>query len=120
MREFPFELAVCARLEAADSERIVARQLGAGVAAPSNRVLDTVIVEPGPEFARRVALTPAEIPGAAIRSDVGPGRARYWKDAFDCGPEHARRVTDRAVEIGFFERERRNGREYVQIGRAHV
>ncbi len=113
MSEFAFELAVCARLEA-DREGVVARQLGAGVEAPSNRVVDVVVVEPGPEFDERTRLTPARIPDAAVESAVGPGRARYWKDAFDCHPERAERAVDRAVEVGFFERERRGGREYVR------
>ena len=113
MREFGFEMALCARLERR-SDRIVARQLGGGVDAPANRVLDVVCVEPGPEFDDRAAITPRSIPTAAIEAEVGPGRARYWKGAFDCHPERARTAVDRAVEVGFFERERRGGREYVR------
>ncbi len=111
--EFAFELELCAALEER-RDGIVARQLGGSVADPGGRVLDVVCVEPGPAFDERVAITPASIPDAAIESDVGPGRARYWKDAFDCHPETARRATERAVEIGFFERERHNGRDYVR------
>ncbi|MFU8867518.1 DUF5787 family protein [Natronococcus sp.] len=113
MSEFAFELELCAALESR-GDRLLARQLGAGVADPGGRVLDIVSVEPGPAFADRTAITGEAIPAAAIESRVGPGRARYWKDAFDCHPERARRATERALEVGFFERERRNGREYVR------
>ncbi|WP_135853578.1 DUF5787 family protein [Halorussus salinus] len=103
MREYAFELALCAHLEARE-EAVVARQIGGGVRAPSNRVLDVLCVEPGPEMDARAALTPARIPDAAIESDVGVGRARDPVDAIDARPERARSVADRAVELGFFER----------------
>jgi hypothetical protein len=112
VREFGFELALCARLE--DEETLVARQLGGGVAAPANRVLDVVTVTPGPEFDERARITPARLPALAVESDVGPGRFRYWKDAFDCHPERARDAVERAVDLGFFERERRGVRDYVR------
>ena len=111
--EFAFELELCARLEQR-REGIVARQLGASVADPGGRILDVVCVEPGPEFDERTAITSEEIPDAAIAADVGTGRARYWKDAFDCHPDRARRAMDRACEIDFLERELRNGRDYVR------
>lgn len=115
--EYAFELSLCGHLER-QREEVVARQLGAGVREPGNRVVDVVRVAPGPAFEQRVALTPEAIPVAAIESDVGAGRARYWKDAFDGHPGRARRAVERAVEVDFFERERRNGREYVrQAGR---
>ncbi|MFP8951502.1 DUF5787 family protein [Natrialbaceae archaeon A-arb3/5] len=113
MSEFAFELELCARLEA-DREGILARQLGGSVAEPGGRILDVVHVEPGPAFDDRLAITGESIPDAAIESAVGTGRARYWKDAFDCHPERARRAVERACEVGFFERELRNGREYVR------
>ncbi|WP_114576222.1 DUF5787 family protein [Saliphagus sp. LR7] len=113
MREFDFELRLCAHLEG-ETDGIVARQLGGSVADPGGRVVDCVVVSPGAEFAERVAITGEAIPDAAIDSDVGTGRARYWKDAFDCHPERARRATERACEVGFFERERRGGRDYVR------
>ncbi|MDG5758781.1 DUF5787 family protein [Natronococcus sp. A-GB1] len=113
MSEFAFELELCAALEFR-GDRLLARQLGAGVADPGGRVLDIVAVAPGHRFADRTAITAEAIPTAAIESAVGPGRARYWKDAFDCHPERARRATERALEIGFFEPERHNGREYVR------
>lgn len=108
MREFAFELAVCAAIEA-ESDGIVARQLGT-----HTRVVDVVEVRPGPEFEARVDLTAASIPPVAIESDVGAGRARYWKDAIDAPPDRTRRVVERATEVGFFEAERRNGRRYVR------
>ncbi len=110
MREFAFEVALCGALE--DGERLVARQLGTGVRA--RRVMDVVLVEPGPAFDDRAAITPETIPAAAVESEVGPGQARYWKGAFDCHPETAREAVERAVEIGFFERERRGGRTHLR------
>jgi hypothetical protein len=111
--EFAFELELCAHLESR-REGLLARQLGGSVADPGGRILDVVRVEPGPEFDDRRAITPHAIPDAAIASAVGTGRARYWKDAFGCHPKWAREATDRAIEIGFFERDRRNGRDYVR------
>ncbi|WP_306053993.1 DUF5787 family protein [Natronococcus wangiae] len=113
MSEFAFELELCAHLESR-REGLVARQLGASVADPGGRILDVVRVRPGPEFDERTAIAPESIPDAAIDAAVGTGRSRYWKDAFDCHPERARRATERALEIGFFERDRRNGRDYVR------
>ncbi|ELY68341.1 hypothetical protein C490_09713 [Natronobacterium gregoryi SP2] len=112
--EFAFELELCAHLERR-REDVLARQLGASVAASGGRILDAVCVEPGPEFAERTTITAETIPDGAIAADVGPGRARYWKDAFDgYHPDHARRAIEQACEIGFFERERHKGREYVR------
>ncbi len=115
VREFEFELRLCAHLEARGE--LVARQLGAGVARPANRIVDVLLVEPGPEFDARAALTDAAIPGLAVAADVGVGRARYWKDAvrgLDVHPDRARAAVERAVEAGFLEAERRNGRTYVR------
>jgi hypothetical protein len=111
VREFAFEVALCAHLEA-DFEGIVSRQLGAS--CHGNRVMDVVRIEPGPGFDARTRITPEKIPDRAIESRVGAGEARYWKECFDCHPERARAVTDRALEIGFFERERHGGREYIR------
>jgi hypothetical protein len=102
VQEFAFELALCAHLEGPG--RVVGRQLGAAV--HGRRVADVCLVEPGPEFERRVAITPETIPPLAIESAVGPGTARSVTDAFDCHPDRARAVAERAVELGFFERER--------------
>lgn len=111
MTEFAFELALCAHLEASENA-VVSRQLGTQV--HGRRVMDVVCLEPGPEFEQRTAITAETIPPLAIESDVGRGTARYWKDAFDCHPDVAERVVERAVDVGFFERERRNGRTYVR------
>jgi hypothetical protein len=111
VQEYAFELALCRRLEA-DAEGVVSRQLGTHV--HGRRVMDVVCVAPGPEFDKRTAITPETIPPAAIESDVGAGSAVSWKAAFDCHPERARSLVDLAVECGFFERERRNGRTLVR------
>jgi hypothetical protein len=111
--EFAFELALCAHLEET-TEWVLGRQLGAAVANPGARVMDVVGVVPSPELDARAAITSETIPPLAIESDVGVGEAVYWRDAFDCHPDHARDVMERAVEVGFFERERRGGRTYVR------
>ena len=108
MREFGFELALCGALE--DDGRLVSRQLGGHV--HGRRILDTVLVEG--DVGARAAITPERVPTAAIEADVGTGRARYWKDAFDCHPDRAERAVELATERGFFERERRSGRTYVR------
>ncbi|MFO7927289.1 DUF5787 family protein [Natronomonas sp.] len=108
MREFAFELAVCAALET-ESDGVIARQLGT-----HTRIVDVVEVRPGPEFDRRAAITAETIPEPAIESDVGVGRARRPKAAIDAHPDRASTVADRAVKIGFFEEERRRGRRYVR------
>jgi len=115
VREFAFELALCAHLEGGKGplgDALLSRQLGAHV--HGRRVVDVLAVRPGPGFDDRVAITPERIPTAAVEADVGPGRARYWKDAFDCHPERAERAKELAVERGFFEAERRGGRTYVR------
>ena len=111
VREYAFELSLCARVER-ERDAVVARQLGTAV--HGRRVMDVVLVDPGPDFAARAAITPDRVPPAAIESAVGPGRARFWKEAFDCHPERAREAVEAAVECGFFERERRGGRTYVR------
>ena len=110
MREFGFELALCAHLEAED--RIVSRQLG--TSCHGSRVMDIVSITPGPEFDDRRAITAQTIPPLAIESDVGAGTATYWKDAFDCHPDRARDIVDAAVDCGFFERERQSSRTHVR------
>jgi hypothetical protein len=111
--EYAFELALCAHLETS-REWVLGRQLGASVADPGARVVDVCAVEPGPAFDRRAAITDETIPPRAIESDVGPGRAVEPTAAFDCPPGVARRATDRAVDVGFFEVERRDTRRYVR------
>ncbi|ESP87269.1 DUF5787 family protein [Candidatus Halobonum tyrrellensis] len=111
--EFGFELALCAHLERA-TDWVVARQLGAAVVSPGSRVMDVVGVVPGPGFDARARLTDRTVPDAAIDADVGVGEARYWRDAFDRDDDWAREALERAVDCGFFERERRGGRTYVR------
>jgi len=111
--EFRFEVALCGWLEA-HTDWVVARQLGGAVAAPGSRIIDVCGLRPGPEFDRRTAITSETIPPLAVESDVGAGEAVAWREAFDCSPDHARSVVDRAVDCGFFAAERRNGRLYVR------
>ena len=113
MSEYAFELALCAHLERT-REWVLGRQIGASVADPGSRVVDVCAVVPGREFDRRAAITSETIPPRAVESDVGPGRAVDPASAFDCAPDHARRVADRAVEVGFFEAERRGSRRHVR------
>lgn len=112
MHEFGFEMNLCGVLEGSDPPSIVSRQLGASTRG--RRVVDILTVTPGPAFDARATITPERIPDVAITANVGVGCARYWKDCFDCHPDRARRATERALEIGFFERERRNGRTYIR------
>ncbi|WP_122088096.1 DUF5787 family protein [Halalkalicoccus subterraneus] len=112
MREFAFELSLCAHLE--DEGGIVARQLGGAVAAPGSRILDIVHVEAGPEFDARAAITPETIPARAIEAAVGVGRARPVNELAPADATYARAGIERAVDVGFFKRERRGGREYVR------
>ena len=111
--EFRFEVALCGWLEA-HTDWLVARQLGGAVASPGSRIIDICGVRPGPAFAARTAITSEEIPSLAIESDVGAGTAVFWREAFDCTPDHARSVIDRAVDCGFFDSHRRNGRQYIR------
>ena len=113
MREFAFELATCAALEA-DSDGVVSRQLGT-----HGRIVDVVKVRPGAAFERRTEITPESIPGPAIESDVGVGRASRPREAIDARPDRAAAIADRAVEVGFFEVERRGGRRYVRRAAAY-
>ena len=113
MREFAFELDLCARLEAEGC--LVARQLGAAVASPSSRVVDVLVVEPGPGFERRRGLTPSAIPHPLIESDIGVGRYRPWRSALSgTDPGRARAAIECGIEIGFLEAERRGGRLLVR------
>jgi hypothetical protein len=115
VREFAFELRLCAHLEGErqHSDAIIGRQLGTSVHA-ANRVMDVVLVESGPDFDARTELTPHAVPDAAIESDVGVGRWTPVTDAFGGPPERARRLAERAVDAGFFERERRGGEAVVR------
>ncbi|MFB6112840.1 MAG: DUF5787 family protein [Halodesulfurarchaeum sp.] len=122
MREYGFELRLCATLEregvpgldGVSRRGILSRQLGTSVERAGARVVDVVFVEAGPGFEDRVDLSPETIPPAAIESDAGVGRFRPITDVIDAPPEHARRIASDAAEAGFFEAERRNGRTVVR------
>jgi hypothetical protein len=129
--EFDFEVRLCARLESTGvpddaatpaEEPVVARQIGGGVHDTGSRVIDVVLVEQGPEFAERAAITPETIPGAAIEADVPVGRAVPRREAFSSlglSPERQRTIVERAAEVEFFERERRGGRQSVRRATAY-
>ena len=112
MDEFRFELALCSHLESATGA-IVARQLGGAVADPGGRIVDVVLVEPGETFDERRYLSPRTIPSRAIESDVGAGKAVPRREVLD-GLEYGRSVVEAAVEAGYFELERRDGRQQVR------
>ncbi|MFB6161100.1 MAG: DUF5787 family protein [Haloferacaceae archaeon] len=107
--EFPFELALCARLEER-TDWVLARQLGGAVAAPGSRVVDVVGVVPGTAFDDRAAVTDRTIPPAVVAGGAGVGTAVPAERAVDASPPHRERLLDRAVEVGFLDRVRRNGR----------
>ncbi len=111
MREYGFELALCAHLER-ETGGVVARQLGTAV--HGRRVMDVVRVEPGPDFTERAAVTADTVPPLAVESDLGPGRARDPATAFDCHPEAAEEAVEAGLECGFLERERRDGRRLLR------
>nr|WP_303646746.1 DUF5787 family protein [Haloarchaeobius salinus] len=96
-----------------DVDGVLARQLGGGVHS-ARRVLDVVVVEPGPTFDDRAAITERSIPHRAIESGVGRGRSRDWRGAFDLPGERARGIVERAVDVGFFERDPTAGAEHVR------
>ncbi len=110
MREYGFELRLCAHLET--DERVVARQLGAAV--HGRRVVDVVCLEPGSDFADRAVITADTIPPRAIESDVGPGRPTPIREAFDGHPQTATGIVEAAVEAAFFERTRYEGQPAVR------
>jgi len=109
VREFDFELAVCAGLER--DGRLVARQLAGGV--HGSRVMDTVVVEPGPEFDERTRLTDRTIPPRLLETDVGPGTPRRPADVVG-DSSYARAAVEAGVDCGYLERERRDGQTYVR------
>jgi hypothetical protein len=113
VREYPFELALCSHLER-ETDWIVSRQLGGSVAVPGGRIVDVVGVVPGSEFDRRAAITAATIPPLAVESRVGVGSAVRPEHAFSCSTEVARRIAAEAVEVGFFEADRRGGHRVVR------
>lgn len=112
MREFAFELRLCAHLES--REGVVSRQLGVSVHGVGGRIVDVLHVAPGPEFDPRTALTSREVPDAALESDVGVGRWRRVTNAIEGSPERAHRVAERAADAGFFELGRENGQRVAR------
>ncbi|MBP2250327.1 hypothetical protein J2754_000624 [Halarchaeum solikamskense] len=112
MREFAFELRLCAHLER--SYPVVARQLGTSVRAAGGRIVDVVCLTRGPEFDARTRLTPHAIPVAAVEADVGVGRWRRVTAAFDGSPARARDLAERGHEAGFFDLDRRDGHAVVR------
>lgn len=113
MREFDFELRLCGSLEERE-DGVVARQLGTSVEGRGNRIVDVVLVRPGDAFEERTALTPAEIPIAAVESDAGVGEWTPVTAAVAGSPQYARRVAERAADAGYFELERRGGKPVVR------
>jgi hypothetical protein len=111
--EYSFEVSLCARLER-ETEWVLGRQLGAAVVNPGSRVVDVVGVVPGSKFEERARITSETIPAAAIEADVGVGRPRRPRQAFDCHPDRAASIAERAIECGFFERVRRDGHDHVR------
>ena len=78
-------------------------------------MIDVALVYPGPEFGERTAITAETIPPAAIEAEVGVGEARPLREAFPgTSRRWARGTVETAVDVGFLERERRGGREYVR------
>ncbi|MEF8771838.1 DUF5787 family protein [Halodesulfurarchaeum sp.] len=117
MREYDFELRLSAHLERdglpglreIGANGLLARQLGTSVVGSGARIMDLVYVAPGPEFDRRVDLSPGTIPPLAIESDIEVGSRRSVAKAIDAPPEIASRVAERAAEVDFFEISRRGG-----------
>jgi len=111
--EFAFELALCSHLEAT-TEWVLGRQLGAAVDRSGRRIVDVVGVVPGPAFDDRARITDRTIPIRAIESDVGVGEAvsRYRALRESWGLTDS--VVERAVDVGFFELERRESRPYLR------
>lgn len=113
MREYPFELRLCAYLED-DREGLIGRQLGGGVDNPGIRVNDVIHVAPGPGFERRRKIGSDTIPQRAIEASVGTGSVKPVTEVFETSPERAREIAEQAAIAGFFERERRDGRTVVR------
>ena len=111
MREYAFELALCAVREC-EHEGLLARQLGASV--HGSRIVDVVELAPGPRFDERVGLAAGTIPAPVLESPIGPGTARDPRDARDVHPGRVDGLVERAVDAGYLERERRGGRTLVR------
>jgi hypothetical protein len=111
VREYAFELALCAHREPR-VEGLLARQLGAAV--HGSRVVDVLELEPGPRFDDRVDLCAGTVPAPVLESDIGPGRARDPRRALDVHPDRVDGIVEAGVRAGYLERERRRGRTLVR------
>jgi len=109
VREFDFELAVSAGLES--DGRLVARQLAGGV--HGSRVMDTIVVRPGPAFDERRRLTSETIPPRLLEADIGPGTAKRPQNVLGRS-SFARGAIEAGIDCGYLSRERRGGQEYVR------
>ncbi|MCF2165831.1 DUF5787 family protein [Halobacterium salinarum] len=119
MREYAFELRLCAHLEAdgvpgVGEAGVVARQLGTSVHATGGRIVDAVCVLPGPAFDARMALTSDTIPRAVLDAPVPVGTYERVTRVFDGPPERARAVADAGAETGFLDVARRDGQQVVR------
>ncbi|MFB6071423.1 MAG: DUF5787 family protein [Halobacterium sp.] len=119
MREFGFELRLCARLEAGGvpglgDAGVVARQLGTSVHAAGGRIVDAVCVLPGPAFADRTALASETIPPAVLDADLPVGEYERVTRVFDGPPERARALAERGADAGFLDVTRRGGQQVVR------
>lgn len=119
MREFGFELRLCAHLEArgvpgVGDAGVVARQLGTSVHAAGGRIVDAVCVLPGPAFDARTELTSDTIPPAVLDADVPVGEYERVTRVFDGPPERARALAERGADTGFLDVARRGGRTVVR------
>lgn len=110
--EFAFELALCAALERPD--RVVGRQHGGAVVAAGSRIVDICIVEPGPEFDDRTAITEETIPAPVIEAEIGPGEAVPAKEALDATVDRRAQLVETACEVGYLTRERRGGTQLLR------
>lgn len=111
MREYAFELALCAAREP-EREGLLSRQLG--TSCHGSRVMDVVELDPGPRFDERVALCSGTVPAPVLESDIAPGTARDPRRALDVHPGRVEGIVAAAVEAGYLERERRDGRALVR------
>lgn len=114
MREFGFEVSLCASLEQTEPG-IIARQLGSGVINPGSRILDIVHLTPGAQFQARTELTPAAVPQWVLDADLGPGRFRPAATVLDMPSDRRSQLLDQAVESGIIERRRHDGREELKL-----
>lgn len=110
--EFAFELALCAALE--QSDRVVGRQHGGAVIAAGSRIVDVCILEPGPAFEDRTAITAETIPAPVIEADIGPGEATPAQEVFDTRLDRRTQIIERACEVGYLTCERRGGKQLLR------